>query len=318
MKTTLSFYFIAAVAGALACSDEGGTDRNNGGNGGTTQVGNAGSGNTAGSGQGSAGTSSSSAGAGGSGGAGAVSGTPGPLLTITGSGADVVVQDTAGNTNITGGIVLAQSMIMTTAAELTVHEGQLCMKGATAIVQNNDYANTWGAEISLDLNRAANPDAPAGDAGAGDAGAADAGGVLGTVAEPWPVGNVIGFSYKITGMDPAITADQGVSAGAFRFKAVPQGANTAIDTYCSTRTPISGATENVLFSNIQFECWQQSPPNPSLADDPIAYNVGMQGMPSTRPNPRALMSLSWQVPADIMIGHQFDFCISELRPILAP
>jgi hypothetical protein len=49
----------------------------------------------------------------------------------------------------------------------------------------------------------------------------------------------------------------------------------------------------------------------------IGYNVGAQGMPSTRENPRALLSLSWQEPADTSIAHQFDFCISELRPILA-
>ncbi len=312
MKTPLSFYLMAAVAGALACSDEGGAERNTGGNGGGTQVGQAGSSSTAGSGQGTAGTSAGGSGSGGSGSGGLNLGDP---LTMTGSGADVVVEDTTGNTNIRGGIVLAQSMVMTAPAELTLHEGQLCMKGTTAVVVNDDYGSAWGAEISLDLNRAANPNA-GGDAGAADAGA-DAGSVLGTVAEPWPIGNVIGFSYKITGMDPALT-DQGVSASAFRFKAVPEGANTAIDTYCSTRAPIHNATENILFSDITFECWQTSPPNLSLAVDPINYNVGAQGMLSTRPNPRALMSLSWQVPADTSIAHPFDFCISELRPILAP
>ncbi|MEY4544783.1 MAG: hypothetical protein RL685_978 [Pseudomonadota bacterium] len=317
MKTQLSFYLIAAVAGALACSDEGGTDRNNGGNGGTGPVGAAGSGTgQAGSSQGAAG---SSTGSGGSGGATSTGANTGPAFTITGSGADVVVQDTAGTTGITGGIVLAQSATMSTPAEITVHEGQLCMKGVTAVVPDgSSYGTHWGAELSLDLNRAAVPGAGVADAGAGDAGDAGGGDVLGTVAEPWPVGNVIGFSYKITGNDPLITADQGVSASAFRFKAVPQGADTAIDTYCSTRAPLNNAIENVLFSNIQFECWQQMPPNPSLADAMIAYNVGAQGMPSTRVNPRELLSISWQIPADLMIQHPFDFCISELRPILAP
>jgi hypothetical protein len=230
------------------------------------------------------------------------------------------VQDTAGNTNITGGIVLAQSATMNTPAEITVHEGQLCMKGVTAVVPDgSSYGTHWGAELSLDLNRAAVPGAGAGAADAGADAGGDAGGpVLGTMAAPWPVGNVIGFSYKITGMDPAITADQGVSAGAFRFKAVPQGADTAIDTYCSTRAPINNATENVLFSAIQFECWQQMPPNASLADAMINYNVGAQGMPALRANPGQLMSISWQIPADLAIPHPFDFCISDLKPILAP
>ncbi|MEY2937151.1 MAG: hypothetical protein RL033_7900 [Pseudomonadota bacterium] len=317
MKTQLSFYLIAAVAGALACSDEGGSDRNSGGNGGTGPVAAAGS-SSGGSGQGTAGSSSGGNGGSTTGAGGAGSGTAGPLLTITGTGLTATVTDTEGTTGITGGIALAQSATMATAATLTEHEGQLCMRGVTAVVPDSgSYGTHWGAELSLDLKRAANPNAPVADAGA-DAGGDAGGTVLGTEAVPWPAGNVIGFSYKITGNDPAITADQGVSSSAFRFKAVPKDANTAIDTYCSTRSPLSNATERVLFSDITFECWQQMPPNPSLAADPIAFNVGAQGMPSTRPNPHEFMSISWQIPADLMIQHSFDFCISELRPILAP
>lgn len=312
MKTPLSFYFIAAVAGTLACSDEGGTDRNTGGTGGSQSVGQAGSTSQAGSGnQGTAGTSSGTAGAGGAGSTQNL----GPLLNITGSGGDVVVQDLAGDTNITGGLILAQSDVMTVEATFGTTEGALCMKGTTAVVPDgSSYGTHWGAEISLDLNRAANP-AAGGDAGAvADAGG-DAGGVLGTAAAPWPWGNVIGFSYKITGNDPALPGG-GVSPAAFRFKAVPVGANTAIDTYCKTLTPINNATENSLFSQILFECWDTT--NPPISAPMLTHSVMVQGMRSMRENPNALLSISWQIPADLTIGHAFDFCISELRPILAP
>lgn len=310
MKTPLSFYFIAAVAGALACSDEGGTERNAGGTGGSQAVGQAGSSQgTAGSSQGTAGSSSGNAGAGGAG-----SGMNlGPALTITGSGLDVVVQDTMGNTGITGGLILAQSSVMTVPATIGTTEGALCMKGTTAVVPDGgSYGTHWGAEISLDLNRAANP-AAGGDAGAADAGSDAGGDVLGTVAEPWPWGNVIGFSYKITGNDPSMPGG-GVSPAAFRFKAVPEGANTEIDTYCKTLTPINNATESSLFSQILFECWDTT--NPSIVEPMLTHSVMVQGMRSMRPNPNALMSISWQIPADLTIGHAFDFCISDLRPIL--
>jgi hypothetical protein len=313
MKTSLSLSLIVAGFGALtACSSDEGDDRNAGGTG-SSLAGTGGQVGVAGTSSGGAGGTSSGGGAGG-GDALPAMGSLGEPLTITTEG----VVDTANGTNINGGIAVTQSATQEVDPTIELRANGLCFKGTTATVPDaNSYGTHWGAEMILDLNRGANPDAPTGDAGA-DAGGADAGGpVLGQVAQDWPQGNVIGFSYRLVGNDTA-AADQGVPPAQVRFKATPVGAVPADDNYCSSRTPTSGTRENVLFSDVIFECWNEG--NYSLADDPIQYVQDPDPkVVGTRENPRAFRNISWQISSDVMVPPiAYDFCVTDLRPILAP
>lgn len=306
MKTTLSFGLIVAVAGTLlACSDEDKPDRNDGGAGPTA----GGGGQTASSGSGGQPSGGSAGqGTGGSGGStGPAMGRVGdPLAIGVLDNGDASVEDTANNTGIDGAVILAQST-MTVPAVATHQEGKLCMSGTTALVVGDDYATFWGAELSMDLLLApADGAAPVADAGA-DAGAPA------LVRQPWPYGDVIGFSFKVEGQDAA--APRGGLPDAFRFKGLPEGDDPSLVTYCNTLSVVAGATQNILFSDITFECWQTG--NPSLADDPIPTIATAGATFTTRPNPRRLQTISWQVNADPMLEHQFNFCVTDLRPILA-
>src|SRR4051812_17570401 len=115
MKTALSFYLVAAVAGTLACSDEGGTTRNNTGGSGQI-VAQAGSGSGGASG-GAAGSGQSTAGSGG----GSTVGGPktGDAFVITGgdttaNGPTGLVVDSAGGTGIDGIAQVIKSPLGTT------------------------------------------------------------------------------------------------------------------------------------------------------------------------------------------------------------
>lgn len=314
MKTSLSLGLIAAACSALAAcsSDEGDGDRNAAGTGPVAgsggQIGVSGSGG--GNSGGSAGSPSGGAGGGSS---NPTVGTLGAPLTIT---ADSIVDETNG-TGINGGIAVTSSSVQTVAPTIEQRDGGLCFRGTTATVPDaNSYGTHWGAEMIFDLNRVANPDAPVVDAGA-DAGA-DAGPVLGQVAQDWPQGNVIGFAYTLVGNNTA-AANQGVPNAQVRFKATPVGANTANDNYCSNRTPQSGVRENVLFADITFECWADG--NFTLAEEQIQYVSATTPMRvvDVRDNPRAFRNVSWQISSDLMIPPiEYDFCVTDLRPILAP
>jgi hypothetical protein len=301
MKTPLSFYLAAAVAGTLgtfACSDDGGKNPRDvtaaGGSAGQTQVGNAGSS--------SGGQGGSSQGTSGSGGGSSSGVTTGAALEITqgnptANGASALVVDSAGNTGLDGLAQVIKSPLGTTVTS-GLKDGALCMNGATVVVPNMDYTNYWGAEIDLDVKLVASGAAPAPVADAG----ADAGGDAGAQPERIPTGwnasaaNVVGFSFKIDG--PTIPA-------AFRFKALPYGANSSTTTYCNQVVAVAGATINIRFDQITFECW-----NPGGA--------GALTMPYPPDNPdgKLLRTISWQVPADINIPFPFDFCISDIKPIL--
>jgi hypothetical protein len=310
MKTSLSLGLIVAAASALAaCSSDEGTDRNTGGTGPV-----AGSGGQIGVAGTSSGGGAGGAPSGGAGGAPSIpGGTLGAALTITEDGA---ITDPSNGTEINGGIAVTQSPTMTVDATISTRDGGLCFRGTTATVPNDQsYGTHWGAEMIMDLKRAANPDAPeVVDAGAdaGDAGAP----ALGQVAVDWDQGEVIGFSYTLVGNDTA-SPTLGVPPANVRFKALPVGAVPADDNYCSTRAPVSGTAESVLFADITFECW--TPGNFTLAEDPIQYvsnpNPKMVG---TRANPRAFRNISWQISSDLAVPPiAFDFCVTDLRPILA-
>ena len=322
MKTTLSFGLIVAAASTLlACSDDEGTPRNTGGTG-TGNAGSAGQGSGGSAGQGSGGTAGR--GAGGSAGTSSVTYNYGPAFTITATttaeGIVGNVEDETGPTGINGGTFYTESANMTVPGTEAHRDGALCFSGSTAVVPDgNSYDTYWGAELGLNLNLVPDPTAgPVADAGA------DAGGPE-LIADPagWPYGNVIGFSYKLVGNDTA-AADKGVPASRLRFKALPAGSVGANDNYCSDRTGLTdGIVENVLFDDITFECW--TPANPSIGPGEATINRVDPGPPrvvNTPPNPKALLNISWQIASDIAATVPapiaFNFCITELKPILAP
>ncbi len=312
MKTALSFGLIVAAASTLfACSEDSGTGcrTNCGGSGNSTS--NAGT-----SGAPSGGNTST----GGTSGAGTGGSTGGPdvrtgdALTISATGA---VTDTA--RGISGQAFFAESPTVQVPTTFTAREGELCISGETAAVVDMDYTSAWGAELIIDLLRPTG--GGAGDAGAGDAGDAgggDAGGVI-MDTDAWAYGDVIGFTYKISGKDPA-SLSLGVPDLGLRFKGLPEGSVGDTDTYCSSRCggrldpgvvcPTSDSVDAVLFSGITYNCWDAA--NPSLADEMIPRG----SLQTLVPNPRKLQNISWQVNADPGITKAFNFCISDIRPIL--
>jgi hypothetical protein len=321
MKLSLSLGLIVTAASALAaCSSDEGAERTpnttvNPVGAGGAPVGAAGAG-TGGTGAGIAGATAG--GAGGAGGAAATNFTPGAAFTIT---ADGNVVDGAGTTGINGGTFLSQSLNMTVDAATAHRAGGLCFSGTTAVVPSSaDYGTYWGAELGLNLKLVPDPDAPP-PAAVADAGA-DAGPVVALEPASWPYGNVIGFSYKVVGNSPA-AADKGVPAARVRFKALPTGSVGANDSYCSSRDGlIDGAVDNVLFDDITFECWNVG--NPSIGPGEATINRVNPGPPivvETPANPKALVNISWQIASDVLATTPapiaFDFCITELKPLLA-
>lgn len=294
MKTTLSLFLVAAVAGTVACSDDGAKTRDEPGAAAGT------GGQTGAAGAPGAGGSAGAATGGTSGAGGGTSSgvNTGPALVITADGVTATVVDTAGNTGLNGLAQMIKSPLGTTATA-AMKDGGLCMNGTTVIVPNGDYTNYWGAEIDLDVKLTGNPSAGAGGVDAG----ADAGGDAGGAAPPAQVpegwnasaANVVGFSFKVDG---AKVPD------AFRFKALPWGAPSATTTYCNQVAAVAGGTVNVRFSEITKDCW--------MAGGAAALT---EVFPDN-PDGKLLRTISWQVPADITIPFPFDFCVSDLKPIL--
>jgi hypothetical protein len=173
---------------------------------------------------------------------------------------------------------------------------QICIHGNLEQVPNGDYSGYWGVEIGFNLNQG--PLGSGGQGGAGGGGMAGAGGAGGgggaagtpQVAQPWMPGNVVGFSFAIEG--PTINL--------VRFKALPAGLDPTLESsvYCKSMLPVSGAVDDVLFTQMIQYCW-----NASGALLPIA---------------NGLANVSWQLPADVGVGARpFDWCLRDLRPILA-
>ena len=321
MKTSLSLgLIVAAVSTLAACSSDEGETRGNGGTGITAGAGGAPSGGTGGAPAAGAG----GAPAGGAGGGSAVTYTYGPELDITAPAVDVGnVEDTEGATAINGGTFLTQSENMTVDAAVAHRDGGLCFSGTTAVVPDaNSYGTYWGAELGLNLKLIPDPAAP--PAPSADAGA-DAGAATPLIPDPagWPYGNVIGFSYKLVGNNPQAT-DQGVPPARIRFKALPVGSDGMNDNYCKDLVgTVDEGVVNVLFSEITFECWAAG--NPSIGPAATTSNRVDPGPPrvvETPANPKALQNISWQIASDVVATTPapiaFNFCITELKPILAP
>jgi hypothetical protein len=248
-----------------------------------------------GSGTGAVGGSGGQTGGGGTGGAtggtgGATGGTGGSgsgltlgtALTINGATISSTEADISGNFFI----VNSPNNAATTARD-TADTTKLCVVGSVGIVPGTppDYTAAYGMEFGFNLNVAA-PPAGGGDTDAGaDAGAGEAQ----ATPQAWEAGNVTGFSFTIEG--PTIPA-------VLRFKALPFGA--PVDPpFCAAITPAipsgTAGTKAYRFSEITSAC----------------YN-GAGGLPATPP----LQNIAWQVPADPMAAHDYNFCVSNIQPIL--
>ena len=104
---------------------------------------------------------------------------------------------------------------------------------------------------------------------------------------PWDLdgGNVVGFAYTLTGSElPPL-----------RFAAQPGGSDPTVDNFCQILDAFSGASFQSPFNGLDRDCWLGID-NPMVAD--------------------SLTNVNWIIPADPTIGHPFDFCVSDLRPIL--
>jgi hypothetical protein len=171
--------------------------------------------------------------------------------------------------------------------------GQICISGNLEAVPNGNYSGYWGVEIGFNLNQGlAEGGGGAGGAGGWGGAGGDGGGMAGAagdVARPWMPGHVIGFSFVIEG--PTIDL--------IRFKALPAGLDPALESsvYCKSMTPSTGAVDDVLFSQMIQYCWNA---NGALL-----------------PLDNGLDNLSWQLPAEVGVTRPFDWCVKDLRPILA-
>jgi hypothetical protein len=104
---------------------------------------------------------------------------------------------------------------------------------------------------------------------------------------PWDLdgGNVVGFAYTLTGSElPPL-----------RFAAQPGGSDPTVDNFCQILGAFSGASFRSPFNALDRNCWEGIR-NPMVAD--------------------SLTNVNWTIPADSVQGHTFDFCVSDLRPIL--
>jgi hypothetical protein len=298
---------LASVLG-LACGTE--DTRTRGENAGTGgQVGQAGAGGVLAS-AGQSGIGGSSAGAGGSGGAPASNLRLGEPLQLVASTGEVPYAIGPNPHGIRGGAFLARAPLGNTITVGT-EPGQICISGTLSEVPLGDngsgnYGQYWGVEFGFNLNQSAPggaPLPPASDAGvdagaAADADAGDAGALLPPAllppepAQPWQLGEVIGFSYVIEG--PTINF--------IRFKALPAGYDRTLESsvFCK-ELPMatSGDVQDALFSEIDQYCWGAN------------FNLAL-------PTSGGLDNIAWQLPADVAVGERpFEWCLKELRPILA-
>jgi hypothetical protein len=290
----------------LACSEEGGRPREEGMGGAVAQAGSGGAPGSAGS----AGSAGSGAGMAGMGGGPDLGGFEwgAPLEFVAGTG----LLPYAIGTNaygIRGGGFLAQS---TLGNSITVgsEPGKVCISGNLEEVPRNpdgngNYGPYWGVEFGFNLNQGAAEGGsvpappPAGspfDAGAdGGADAGDAGATAPPmeVAQAWQIGKVVGFTFVIEG--PTINL--------VRFKTLPAGYNRTLESsvFCKEISATSGAVQTALFSEIDQYCWGAN------------QNLLV-------PTAGGLDNIAWQLPADVSPAgaRPFDWCLSDLRPIVRP
>ena len=105
----------------------------------------------------------------------------------------------------------------------------------------------------------------------------------------WMPGEVVGFSIVL----------QGPKMSEIRFKALPFGLDPAAESSdkCTTLQPTSGKVIEVLFTDLTQYCW--SPGNPVIDTS------------------KGLSNFSIQIAANTEGAIPFDWCLTELRPLLA-
>lgn len=300
MTTEQIHWLVLAGVCALGCGTDEQVRRGSAGSGGQVAQA-AGSGGAPG-GAGQSGSGGSTTPGGGAGGASSLRlGEPLQLVAGTGEVPYAIGPNPYG---IRGGAFLARAPMGNT---ITVgnEPDQICISGTLAEVPQGtagpNYGQYWGVEFGFNLNQGVPgggssppPPPPASDAGtdagadAGDAGATPAA----EVAQPWQLGDVVGFSFVIEG--PTINF--------IRFKALPAGFDRTQESsvFCK-ELPMaqSGAVQEALFSEIDQYCWG--------AD----FNAAL-------PTVNGLDNIAWQLPADVAVGERpFDWCLKDLRPILA-
>lgn len=276
----------------LACSEDGGRKRD-------TAM--AGSGAVAAAGANNEGGSAGAISEGGAGGALVVLGNDegltlgDPLALVAGTGP---VPYAIGDNpyGIRGGGFLARSAQGNTITVGT-DPGKICISGSLEEVPLNpdghgNYGQYWGVEFGFNLNQApagggdVAPPPPVTDAGS------DGGSTPMDVADPWHPGKVVGFSFVIEG--PTINL--------IRFKSLPAGYDSSLESsvFCKELKTDSGTTSNALFSELTTYCW-----SPSTTLLPVAGGLN---------------NISWQLPADVAPAgaRPFDWCLKDLRPIVAP
>jgi len=114
---------------------------------------------------------------------------------------------------------------------------------------------------------------------------------LNLAGEGWDrsAGTIKGVSFKLSG----------TALPDMRFHATrPPTATESYDNYCQELQPVDGQRVDALFDNLKVSCW-----------DPAAYNA--------LPAEAVVNTLAWQIDAVIGRAKPFDFCVSELRPIVA-
>jgi hypothetical protein len=177
---------------------------------------------------------------------------------------DIVAGFISGGSNLHGieAALFSVTSPLNANIQVTSDTGSICVQGDVGIVQNEDFANQWGALFGFDLT-------------------------LASGGAPWDLdgGNVVGFAYTLSGSElPPL-----------RFAAQPGGSDPTVDNFCQILDAFSGASLQSPFNALDRNCWEAMR-NPMVAD--------------------SLTNVNWTIPADSFVPHSFDFCVSDLRPIL--
>jgi hypothetical protein len=106
-------------------------------------------------------------------------------------------------------------------------------------------------------------------------------------AQPWDLaaGDVTGFAFTVSGPDFPFS----------RFTALPGGADPTLTNFCNPLPPVAGQSVLMPLDSLTRDCW-----NPG--GEPLST--------------LSLANIGWNVVSDVGVAHTFDFCISDLRPIL--
>jgi hypothetical protein len=104
---------------------------------------------------------------------------------------------------------------------------------------------------------------------------------------PWNLdgGRATGLSFTVSGS----------AIPPLRFRATPGGQDPTVDIFCTSLLPSPGETVPVSFDSLTRECWIPG------------------GLPLVSMDLRAI---GWNLPSDPFESHAFDFCVSDLRPLL--